>query len=678
MKEYILSNQKLIIIVLAVLFLFSLGISLTKHMPESKNYKRYTEALEKFNIGSYSEAYHIFGKVSRFSKLKPAAIYRQATCANKLEDKKAEEAKYKELIKKYPHSKITLRARYLKAQLYYNSDKKKKALKEFKQVIHKAPDTEYAIASNYYIALIETQNLEKIKNERKKEKLKRNAISAYKTYLKEAPTGKFALNAVDKWVGLGTNLNCEDNLLIAKIYQENGQYDKSEKFLKLTNQDISWPYIVKNAYKLKNYQKAKLFTEMGVKGLAQNNIAINEDFDKEEQNKAIYDAIDIYLKISDNKRLAISYLLSISNKQAGYDYLIYKNCNNLPSETQIACYNTLIYKYPNGKFSADALANVFYDKIKTQNYDEAKRLGKTHLTKFKNVKSSTKVIFWLAKINERTRNYDAARNYYKKLMHEYPDDYYTLHAYLNMNKYRYVNIVNLTPKPVVFPYKDENNDIIQELTKVKDYGLINVLYGDDQFIKSWLLYMQGDFSGSARIARDAMDNLETKPNKNDLRWRLVYPLHYIDIINASCEKYGNDPTLIMAIIREESYFNPEAKSAVGARGLMQLMPATAQETAKNAGIAFPTVELLYNPETNIKLGNLYFANLKKNLSNQDVYAVLAYNGGIGSIGRWRNNLSYYDVDDFVEQIPYGETQNYLKKVYRSYWNYLRIYEGLKL
>ena len=53
------------------------------------------------------------------------------------------------------------------------------------------------------------------------------------------------------------------------------------------------------------------------------------------------------------------------------------------------------------------------------------------------------------------------------------------------------------------------------------------------------------------------------------------------------------------------------------------------------------------------------------------------NGGIGSVSRWKNNLNYEDIDDFVEQIPYTETQNYVKKVYKSYWNYLRIYDGVK-
>jgi soluble lytic murein transglycosylase len=80
---------------------------------------------------------------------------------------------------------------------------------------------------------------------------------------------------------------------------------------------------------------------------------------------------------------------------------------------------------------------------------------------------------------------------------------------------------------------------------------------------------------------------------------------------------------------------------------------------------------------NIRLGNIYYSKLKKALWGKDLLAVLAYNGGLGSVSRWRDNLKYVDVDDFVEQIPYSETQNYFKKVYRSYWNYLRVYDAIR-
>lgn len=84
---------------------------------------------------------------------------------------------------------------------------------------------------------------------------------------------------------------------------------------------------------------------------------------------------------------------------------------------------------------------------------------------------------------------------------------------------------------------------------------------------------------------------------------------------------------------------------------------------------------LFNPEKNIKLGNYYYESLRKNLEGQDISSIAAYNGGIGSLKTWKTSINYNDTDEFVEQIPYAETKTYVKKVFRSYWNYIRIYTG---
>ena len=198
-------------------------------------------------------------------------------------------------------------------------------------------------------------------------------------------------------------------------------------------------------------------------------------------------------------------------------------------------------------------------------------------------------------------------------------------------------------------------------------------YANDDFIRSWIEYEKGNYPRSMIIARDAMDKLEVKPPKGDLRWRLVYPQNYYKQVKMFADKYNNVDALMMAIVREESSFNSRAQSNVGAIGLMQLMPSTAHEVGKNTGIDFNT-SYLFNPELNIQLGNMYYASLRLMLENKDVSAIAAYNGGIGSVKKWRESLNYRDTDEFIEQIPYEETRNYVIKVFRSYWNYTRIYQ----
>jgi soluble lytic murein transglycosylase len=102
---------------------------------------------------------------------------------------------------------------------------------------------------------------------------------------------------------------------------------------------------------------------------------------------------------------------------------------------------------------------------------------------------------------------------------------------------------------------------------------------------------------------------------------------------------------------------------------MQLMPQTYNEVIK----AYNIPSNLDSQTSNILAGSYYYASLKKSLLNRDLYAISAYNGGIGSVSGWFTRINYNDTDEFVEQIPYPETKEYVKKVLRSYWMYGNIY-----
>ena len=102
---------------------------------------------------------------------------------------------------------------------------------------------------------------------------------------------------------------------------------------------------------------------------------------------------------------------------------------------------------------------------------------------------------------------------------------------------------------------------------------------------------------------------------------------------------------------------------------MQMMPATEEELIKSYNIK-KTNDKVSN---DIKLGSIYFANLMYNLDEKILFSLAAYNGGIGSVKNWQNTIKFNNVDEFVEQIPYPETKNYVKKIIRTYWMYTNIY-----
>ena len=619
----------------------------------------YTSALNDYAKGDYQNAYYLFSKISLFSNLKPIAIYHRAECARMLEDEKSEIKQYQLLFNNYPNHKLSIRSRYLVGQKLVKTNPQL-AKKYFEHIIHSAPNTDYAIASEYYLGVI-------LKNRYDNSKIipksaKDDVQNSFRHYLTKAPSGKLALNAVNNWMEFADDISKDDYLLMANSCYLFGDYKKAQELLQKADMNENWTLDVKNSYALKNYPRAKFLTENGLQKRAQY-----------VTDESVYEAIDIYLKLSDDN--AVDRLLGLATGK-GRDYLQSLKCQNVAQSEKASCYSSLYLKYPNGKFSADALSNIFFAKIKAGDYANARKVGIDHLKKFPESNSAPMVMFWLGKIAERTNNYDEYMNYYRSVINKYPDSYYAYRAYLKLSHLNGPLITNyMKPQPVMYPYKYKRNNIMVKLVELKDYDVVYEMSGDDEFVKSWVLYKKGDYPHSMLVARDAMEKIKEKPDKYDLRWRLVYPVIFFDDIEKYSTETGNSTPLMLSLIREESYFDPLAQSAVGASGLMQLMPSTAGEINSKMGLGMNVYEALFNPSLNIKMGNYYYLFLKRNLEGYDISSIAAYNGGIGSIQRWKTSLHYNDTDEFVEQIPYPETKNYVKKVFRSYWNYIRIYNG---
>lgn len=658
-------KQKLILIMVIILSVIAIIIVNTWNgfRSESDSLHTYAQALELYKAQDYHKAYNAFSKVSANSTLKPAAIYRQARCAEYLQSPKLVMKHYKHLIRSYPDFALSVRIKYLLAQNIYGQSPKK-SKKHFKSIVKKYPKSEYAIASKYYLGLIQILELDGVTNQTKLALDIQKAEDYFKEYLKDAPAGRYAIPSINKLKELNTNtLGGEDNLIIARSYYALGEFLLAAKHLDKTNIAYSWCDMVKNYYELRNYAKVKEITEKGIASYSQ---YVEKD--------DLYKAVDLYLQTqTGNKNNAIAYLSDLSKGKEGEDYLTYITCMNSSADLKDSCYANLYAKFPKGRFAADALSNIMFANIKHERYMTAKKLGQEHLNKFNKVNSTPFVLFWLGKAEERSKNYEGSRYYYKKVMELYPDSYYAYRAYIDMYRVEEPLFVkDLVEMPVVFPYeKSRDGNLVVKLALLKDYGLVNELCKNDKFVQSWLAYERGEYNTSVVLARDAMEKLDKKPPKTDFRWRLVYPVHYYDNIKEFT--LNNNPLILLAMIKEESHFDPKAVSSVGARGLMQLMPQTAREIKNSYGLNYPDENYLFNPRYNIQLGSMYMSNLKKINGGSEFYAILSYNGGAGMVKIWRNNITYSDRDDFLEQIPYSETQNYLKKVYRAYWNYARIY-----
>jgi soluble lytic murein transglycosylase-like protein len=143
--------------------------------------------------------------------------------------------------------------------------------------------------------------------------------------------------------------------------------------------------------------------------------------------------------------------------------------------------------------------------------------------------------------------------------------------------------------------------------------------------------------------------------------RMYYPLRYGDDIDKYAKKNGVDPNVVRGLILQESYYNPEAKSAVGATGLMQLMPATAAEHARHLHVPFATSRL-ENPSVNVELGTYHLRMLMDLFGGNVDLAIASYNAGQGNVMKWRRAAPHKPMDELLESIPFPETRNYVKRV----------------
>jgi soluble lytic murein transglycosylase len=169
-----------------------------------------------------------------------------------------------------------------------------------------------------------------------------------------------------------------------------------------------------------------------------------------------------------------------------------------------------------------------------------------------------------------------------------------------------------------------------------------------------------------------MESLMRRDAMTPYAWAILYPNGFRESVSRHASVAGISEHLTFALIRAESNFSPSVTSPVGAIGLMQLMPATARDTAKGLGETI-TVSRLHRPDLNVKIGTRYLKELLVRFNGNVVSAVAAYNAGSTPVQRWRKKHPTLREDEFIESIPYPETREYVKKVMAAAEIYRHLY-----
>ena len=158
-------------------------------------------------------------------------------------------------------------------------------------------------------------------------------------------------------------------------------------------------------------------------------------------------------------------------------------------------------------------------------------------------------------------------------------------------------------------------------------------------------------------------------------WQMLFPLPYKDDLFRSAHERDLDPYFVAGLIRQESEFNPAAKSHANAYGLMQLIPPTGKQLARQIGIKALATTMLFQPGLNIKLGTQYLRGQLDNWNGDWYQTLAAYNAGPGRVKEWNTWGTYRERAEFVESIPFNETREYVQAVLRNADLYKEIYAG---
>ena len=302
--------------------------------------------------------------------------------------------------------------------------------------------------------------------------------------------------------------------------------------------------------------------------------------------------------------------------------------------------------------------------------------------------------FWLGEWAQQLGQKERARAAYTQVVTRYPDSYYAWRSAVRLGwpVGDFQGLLQVQPEVrtqrATFSFWS-GSPTLQELYHLGEYqdaweqwqlefqqrqqptladqltdGLIRVGVGD---------YLEGLFMLATldrRVQTEADQQQYRQVQREPIYWQALYPLAYWPQVPTAAATYGLNPLLVTALIRQESRFEAEIVSSAGAVGLMQVLPETGDWIASK--LQRPPFQL-HQPQDNLQAGTWFLQYTDGLYQHNALLAVASYNAGPGNVDQWLKRQRYSNWDQFVEEIPFPETRDYVRQVFANYWNYLRLY-----
>jgi len=365
----------------------------------------------------------------------------------------------------------------------------------------------------------------------------------------------------------------------------------------------------------------------------------------------------------------------------------------------IRYYEDLLEKYNWGYFTPSAQFKIPWLHRLTGNLEKA-REGFINALKYANPEKYQNsdegfpepddfrpaTLYWLAQTEQQSGNVESRTRYLSQLVEEFPMDFYTLVARMEMAQ---PPLTFLEPQSLAkaVPRKwglgDINRKKINRAEKLISIGFLDrgmqelSSLTDEEDHQEFLYYLAQLFkkAGGFQKAIGLSWGISRKNNHsiNSSLAEVLFPKPYLEDARRESTQYHLSPYLVLALMRQESAFNNKVVSSARAIGLMQILPTTATKVARSLGEPHPDNDDLKKPEVNIQLGVKYLSKMLDDFNDNVIFALASYNAGPTKVKQWMDIRSTLTPLEFMESIPYKETRNYVKKVLRNFVIYKTLY-----
>ena len=365
-------------------------------------------------------------------------------------------------------------------------------------------------------------------------------------------------------------------------------------------------------------------------------------------------------------------------------------------------FRELVRRFPGGRYVDRAAWKIGWLAYKGRRFSEAASTFEAAAIVSPRANYRPSWLYWAARSHDRLGNRSAANALYRVVASDYLNSYYGRLASALLGERGASTIAPTVvmvpaggapsvPDPaVVVP----NAAVMRVLASVElyDQALQEVRYaglawGDSsalQATRAWLRYRRAgqkpvdhfaDLRGAITTMRGAYPQFMAAGGEELPRevLQVIFPLEYWPLIKKYSDAHELDPYLITALVAQESTFTEDVRSSANAVGLMQLIPGTARRYAARLGIPYSN-GILTQAETNIRLGMRYFKDLMNRFGGAH-FALAGYNAGEGRVVRWIGERPGFAQDEFIDDIPFLETQNYVKRILGTADDYRRLYDG---